>query len=100
MDRETQSITLKITDKRIKTTIFRKDEEYIKEIEKHLNDLWENFKISKPGMPKDDYLALVAFQYAKLYFDTATALQEREEELKKFIKEYEKSIDDIILNVT
>ena len=51
-------------------------------------------------MPKDDYLALVAFQYAKLYFDTATALQEREEELKKFIKDYEKSIDDIILNVT
>ena len=54
MDRERQRITLKIGNKKIVTTIARKDEEYLKQIEKALNQLWEQFKLTQPGRQEDE----------------------------------------------
>lgn len=99
MDPERQRITLKIGNKKIVTTISRKDEAYLKQIEKALNQLWEQFKLTQPGRQEDEYIALVAFQYAKMHYDTLVASQKREADLKKFVTDYERRLNDIILNI-
>lgn len=99
MDRERQRITLKIGNKKIVTTIARKDEEYLKQIEKALNQLWEQFKLTQPGRQEDEYIALVAFQYAKMHYDTLAANQKRETDLKQFVTDYERRLNEIILNI-
>ena len=99
MDRERQRITLKIGNKKIVTTIARKDEEYLKQIEKALNQLWEQFKLTQPGRQEDEYIALVAFQYAKMHYDTLAAKQNRQTDLKQFVTDYERRLNEIILNI-
>lgn len=99
MDHNKQRITLKIADKKIITFINRRDEAYLKKVEAELNSLWNQFKITQPGRNEDEYLALVAFQYAKMYYDTLEQSRKREEALHSFLQKAEKSMDDILLDV-
>ncbi len=99
MDHNKQRITLKIADKKIITYINRRDEAYLKKVEEELNNLWNQFKVTQPGREDDEYIALVAFQYAKMYYDTLEQSQKREEALQKFLQQAEKRMDDILLDV-
>ncbi|MGM9842522.1 MAG: cell division protein ZapA [Candidatus Limisoma sp.] len=99
MDHNKQRITLRIADKKIITYINRRDEAYLKKVEEELNNLWKQFKVTQPGRDEDDYLALVAFQYAKMYYDTLEQSRKREEALQNFIQKAEKRMDDILLDV-
>ncbi|MGM9833481.1 MAG: cell division protein ZapA [Candidatus Limisoma sp.] len=99
MDHNKQRITLKIADKKIITYINRRDEAYLKKVEEELNNLWRQFKVTQPGRDEDDYIALVAFQYAKMYYDTLEQSRKREESLQKFMQQAEKRMDDILLDV-
>lgn len=99
MDHNKQRITLKIADKKIITYINRRDEAYLKKVEEELNNLWNQFKVTQPGREDDDYIALVAFQYAKMYYDTLEQSRKREEALQKFLQQAEKRMDDILLDV-
>lgn len=99
MDHNKQRITLRIADKKIITYINRRDEAYLKKVEEELNNLWRQFKVTQPGRDEDDYIALVAFQYAKMYYDTLEQSRKREEALQKFMQQAEKRMDDILLDV-
>ncbi|MDD5871047.1 MAG: cell division protein ZapA [Bacteroidales bacterium] len=99
MDHNKQRITLKIADKKIITYINRRDEAYLKKVEEELNNLWNQFKVTQPGREDDEYIALVAFQYAKMYYDTLEQSRKREEALQKFLQQAEKRMDDILLDV-
>lgn len=99
MDHNKQRITLKIADKKIITYINRRDEAYLKKVEEELNNLWNQFKVTQPRREDDEYIALVAFQYAKMYYDTLEQSRKREEALQKFLQQAEKRMDDILLDV-
>ena len=97
MDPEKQRLTLHIGSHSIVTTIRRKDEESLKRVESELNNLWKQWRVMNPSKEDDEVLAMVAFQFAKLYYDTVDINRKREDELLKFIKEYEKKLNDVII---
>lgn len=99
IDPEKQQLTLNIADERIVTMVLRKDEYALKKVEKEVDILWNKWKLMHPSRTKTQILAMMAFQYAKLYYDVVGESKRREKELSDFIKEYEGKIDEILLEV-
>ena len=48
---------------------------------------------------KEEILAMVAFQYAKLFYDVSAMNGKREAELLDFVKKYEEKLNNILLGV-
>lgn len=99
IDPEKQQLTLRIAEEKIVTVILRKDEQSLKKVEKEINALWEKWNLLHPGRTKTELLAMMVFQYAKMYHDVADKSRKREAELSGFIKEYEGKMDEILLDV-
>lgn len=93
------NITLNIADEQVKTVIRREDEAGLRALEKEVTGLWEKWRMANPMRTKSQVLAMVAFQYAKLYYDELSASRRREEALRGFIKDYEERVDKIVLDV-
>ncbi len=99
IDPEKQQLTLRIAEEKIITVVPRKDELSLKRVEKEVNALWDRWKLMHPSRTKTQILAMMAFQYAKLYYDVAGESSRREKELKDFIREYEEKMDEILLQI-
>ena len=96
---EKQRITLKIAQQQLKTQIDRESEERIRKVEKEVNNLWNEWRQLYPSRTDAEILAMVAFQYAVLYYDEKAKNDTREASLMKFIKEYEEKLKKIVLDV-
>lgn len=68
-------------------------------MEREVTKLWQQWHAVNPTKTKNQVLAMIAFQYAKLYYDEHTQNVQREQELLDFIKTYEERLDDIVLDV-
>ena len=100
IDPEKQQVTLKIANLQIKTTIYRKEEESLRYVEREVNNLFNNWTIRNPMKSKEEILAMVAFQYAKLFYDVSAMNGKREAELLDFVKKYEETLNTILLVVS
>lgn len=98
-DGEKLKITLNIADQQVKTSILRKDEEQLRALEREVTGLWERWRLADPTKTKSQVLAMVAFQYAKLYHDERSAGRARERELQEFMRVYEEKLNKIVLDV-
>lgn len=99
IDPDKQQLTLKIADEKIVTTIMRKDEFFLKKVEREVNTLWDRWKLMFPARSKTEVLAMMAFQYAKLYYGVVEDSERRESGLKEFIRDYEAKMDEILLDI-
>ena len=94
-----QRITLNIAGEHIKTVINPNDEQQLRMVEKEVTKLWKHWRDGDPTKTSSQVLAMVAFQYAKLYYDEVAAGRAREAALMKFVKEYEERLNKIVLDV-
>lgn len=62
---------------------------------KHVNDFWQRMQADQPGKSSHYALAKVALGFAELYYRKAEQLEEQ----SKLIKEFEESLDDILLKM-
>ncbi|HIU39025.1 MAG TPA: cell division protein ZapA [Candidatus Limisoma intestinavium] len=98
-DKEKQNVTLNIAGEQVKTVINRSEEEELRKIEKQVTGLWKQWKQMNPSKTDSQVLAMVAFQYAKLYYDELLAGEKREAALQSFIKTYEERLNKIVIDV-
>ena len=70
-DDEKLRVTLNIAGEQVKTVINRSDEEELRMLEKEVTSLFNRWRVADPSRTKSQVLAMVAFQYAKLYYDDA-----------------------------
>lgn len=68
-DDEKLRVTLNIAGEQVKTVINRSDEEELRMLEKEVTSLFNRWRVADPSRTKSQVLAMVAFQYAKLYYD-------------------------------
>lgn len=91
-----QNITIKIADlPKIPLTINREDEELVRIAESNVNSLWADWCHRFKDKTSKEVLAMVAYQYAKLYYANTAIAQTVNETLEDF----EKELDGILLNV-
>ena len=98
-DKEKQNVTLNIAGEQVKTVINRSEEEELRKIEKQVTGLWKQWKQMNPSKTDSHVLAMVAFQYSKLYYDELLAGEKREAALQSFIKTYEERLNKIVIDV-
>lgn len=99
IDSEKQQMTLTIAGKRIVTKIARKDEAFLRMVERNFNSFWEQWRLMHPAKNTEELLAMAAFQYAMHYYTIEENSKKREAELLEFIKKYEQKLNDILLDV-
>ncbi len=79
----------------IPLSINMKDEEIIRSAEYNVNQLWSAWSQRFKDKSSSEILAMVAFQFAKLYL----TLSAQEKETDEVLCEFEKELDDILLKV-
>ncbi len=72
-----------------------KDEELIRSAEYNVNLLWTAWSQRFKDKSSSEILAMVAFQFAKLYL----TLSAQEKATDEVLSEFEKELDNILLNV-
>lgn len=92
-------MTLTIAGKRIVTKIARKDEAFLRMVERNFNSFWEQWRLMHPAKSVEELLAMAAFQYAMHYYTIEESNKKREAELLEFIKKYEQKLNAILLDV-
>ena len=71
-----QNITIKIADcAPISMTIARDTEELVREAERNVNQVWSRWHAEFEDSTSKEVLAMVAFQFAKLYFQLRHELE-------------------------
>ena len=95
-DDEKLRVTLNIAGEQVKTVINRSDEEELRMLEKEVTSLFNRWRVADPSRTKSQVLAMVAFQYAKLYYDELTAGRSREASLRDFVEKYEERLDAFV----
>lgn len=97
-DDEKLRVTLNIAGEQVKTVINRSDEEELRMLEKEVTSLFNRWRVADPSRTKSQVLAMVAFQYAKLYYDELTAGHSREASLRDFVEKYEERLNKIVID--
>ena len=97
-DDEKLRVTLNIAGEQVKTVINRSDEEELRMLEKEVTSLFNRWRVADPARTKSQVLAMVAFQYAKLYYDELTAGRSREASLRDFVEKYEERLNKIVID--
>lgn len=91
-----QNITIKIADcAPISMTIARDTEELVREAERNVNQVWSRWHAEFEDSTSKEVLAMVAFQFAKLYFQLRHELEASSDGLDDFEREL-----DRLLNLT
>lgn len=86
-----QNITIKIADVApISMTINSDTEQTVREAEYNINRLWSAWRIDFDSKTSKEVLAMVAFQFAKKYYQLAHAVEERSEVIKAFETELDR----------
>lgn len=97
-DDEKLRVTLNIAGEQVKTVINRSDEEELRMLEKEVTSLFNRWRVADLSRTKSQVLAMVAFQYAKLYYDELTAGRSREASLRDFVEKYEERLNKIVID--
>lgn len=97
-DDEKLRVTLNIAGEQVKTVINRSDEEELRMLEKEVTSLFNRWRVADTSRTKSQVLAMVAFQYAKLYYDELTAGRSREASLRDFVEKYEERLNKIVID--
>ena len=90
-------VTLNIAGEQVKAVINRSDEGELRQLEKEVTSLFNRWRVADPSRTKSQVLAMVAFQYAKLYHDEAVAGRSREASLREFVEKYEERLNKIVI---
>lgn len=98
-ENEKLRVTLNIAGEQVKTVINRSEEEELRGLEKEVTALFNRWRVADPSRTKSQVLAMVAFQYAKLYYDELAAGRSREASLRNFIEKYEERLNKIVIDV-
>lgn len=70
-------------------------EEIFRNAEVGVNELWARYTTRYPSMDKGEILAMVAFQFAKLYF----ASKASEKVMKELLTNFEERLNNLIVKV-
>lgn len=93
--KEQQNITIKIADVApISLTINRQTEEYVREAERNVNKVWAAWTDEFKDKTSKEVLAMVAYQFAKLYYQLLPQMDARE----RFLEQFESDLDAILLD--
>lgn len=88
--KEEQNITIKIASRPpIAMTIDRNDEAVIRQAERAVNELWQIWSRRYSSRSAEDVMAMVAFQFARLYYGDAAATADAEQALQQLDSELE-----------
>lgn len=80
-----QNISIRITDLApIPLEIYRADEEVYRMAERHVNHMYAEYNQRYKGRSPRELMAMVAFQFAKLYFRGQSTAEKATELLKQF----------------
>lgn len=91
-----QNITIRIADvPKIPLSIHREDEELVRIAEKNVNSLWGDWSEKFKEKSSKEILAMVAYQFAKLYY-TSVATNEK---LDEMLLDFENGLDEILLKI-
>lgn len=94
--KEDLNITIKIADVApIRMTIKREGEEIVREAERSVNRVWNTWRTEFDEKSSKEVLAMVAVQFARLYFELAHSVDQQQYILKNFEKEL-----DTLLKIT
>ncbi|MDE6283264.1 MAG: cell division protein ZapA [Muribaculaceae bacterium] len=93
MNEDKLNITIRIAgQKPVALKINRSEEERVRNAEYQVNSLWNRWRQRFSDKSSTEVLAMVAYQFAELYF-TATRASE---EAKAVLADFEKSLDSMI----
>lgn len=93
---EKHHYTYRVVGEEVTVAISREEEPALSNAVKQLNQLWEYWMRRKRSTDSDYFiLARVALQFAKLYYDEIERSKKREEDLRRFLQEYERKMDNI-----
>ena len=98
-ENEKVRINLNIADEQVRTVVSPSEEEGLRQLAKEVTGLYNRWRVSDPTRTKTQVLAMVAFQYAKLYHDQLDAGSVRELSLRDFIEKFEERLDKIVIDV-
>ena len=91
--KEQQNITIKIADVApISLTISRDTEVYVREAEYNVNLVWQRWRKDFSDKTSKEILAMVAYQFAKLYYQQQHYVDNEREMLKNF----EADLDELL----
>lgn len=95
-DRDRIRVTIKLADVApLQFEIKRDDEQWIRTAERKVNSLWSHWREAHPQKSSKDVLAMVAYQYAELYYRLLGQVNSQAETLDEF----EKMLDNILLQM-
>ncbi|HUN20423.1 MAG: cell division protein ZapA [Muribaculaceae bacterium] len=89
-------ITIQIADTDpVPMNIRREDEAVVRTVEYQVNKLWALWRERFKQRSANEVLAMVAFQFARLYYNIA----EHEPQLNATMEQFEKELDSILLKI-
>lgn len=87
------NITIKIADVApLPMTVRRENEAVIREAERAVNRVWKTWRKEFDTKSSKEVLAMVAWQFARLYFELSHSVDEQQ----KFLTEFEAELDSLL----
>lgn len=94
--KDLQHITIQIADQPpIDLNIKRDTEEMVRKTEKSINKVWATWCNDFKQKSSTEVLAMVTYQYAKLYYELLAKIEANE----KTVADFEKKLDTLLLNM-
>ncbi len=92
--KQQQNITIKIADVApISMTINRDTEERVREAEYNVNRVWSTWRSEFETKTSKEVLAMVAYQFAKLYYQLLHTVEERQHIIDDFESELNRLLE-------
>lgn len=89
-----QNITIRIADAApINTKVPAESEEIVRKAAHNVNKLWKAWQHSYSGRDSKDIIAMVAFQFARRYYQLLEQVESRQDILEEFEKELDRLLD-------
>lgn len=92
-------ITINVADERLKMKIRPEDEEQIRDAEQNVNGLFKQWCERFPTLTHTRVLAMVAFQYASLYYNKLSEQRQNDYDLREMLADYEKQLDELVVKI-
>lgn len=92
--RTEQNISIRIADvSPISMKIQPDAEELVRRAEKHVNKVWSKWRSEFPNQTSKEILAMVAYQFAKNYFELSERIQRQQQLLNDFENELDRLLE-------
>ena len=93
MKERKQNITIRISDvEPISLTISLDDEEMVRHAERQVNKVWSQWRSDFHTRSSKEVLAMVAYQFARRYYELLGAVKERD----KILQDFEAELDRLL----